>query len=93
MKARKLVVISSGAFGTPAILERSGVGAKDILEKAGVEVRVELPAVGATYEDHQVCSILLSFRRPSQKLELIKSSSDLLFAIYLTSSSPLLPIE
>lgn len=54
MKARKLVVLSSGAFGTPQILERSGVGAKEILEKAGIEVVVDLPGVGLEYQDHQL---------------------------------------
>ena len=50
MKARKLVVVSSGAFGTPLILERSGVGASDVLKKAGVPVVVDLPGVGKEYQ-------------------------------------------
>ncbi|KAL8280237.1 hypothetical protein RQP46_007351 [Phenoliferia psychrophenolica] len=54
MKARKLVVLASGAFGTPLILQRSGVGASSILEKAGVPVRVDLPGVGLEYQDHQL---------------------------------------
>lgn len=34
VKARKMVVVSSGALGTPAVLERSGIGNPDILSKA-----------------------------------------------------------
>lgn len=54
LKARKLVVVSAGAFGTPMLLERSGLGDKEVLAKAGVECRVELPGVGREYQDHQV---------------------------------------
>lgn len=52
--ARKLVILTAGALGTPPILERSGVGSRDILDKAGVSVVVELPGVGKTYDDHQL---------------------------------------
>ncbi|KAG9121765.1 hypothetical protein FRC07_002142 [Ceratobasidium sp. 392] len=61
--ARKLVVVSSGAIGTPVVLQRSGIGAKDRLEKAGVPTVVDLPGVGATYEDHNL--ILFTFYVPS----------------------------
>lgn len=54
VKARKLVIASSGACGTPPLLERSGVGERDILTRAGVPVLVELPGVGNGYEDHHL---------------------------------------
>ncbi|ORY88111.1 GMC oxidoreductase-domain-containing protein [Leucosporidium creatinivorum] len=54
VKAKKYVVVSAGAMATPGVLERSGVGAKDVLEKAGVDVVVDLPGVGAEYQDHQL---------------------------------------
>ncbi|KIJ67561.1 GMC oxidoreductase [Hydnomerulius pinastri MD-312] len=52
VKASKIVVVSGGAFGSPAILERSGIGAPSILEKNGVKVVVDLPGVGENYQDH-----------------------------------------
>ncbi|KAI0354317.1 alcohol oxidase-like protein [Trametes cingulata] len=52
--ARRLVILSAGAFGSPAILERSGIGSKDVLSRAGVEQIVNLPGVGENYQDHQV---------------------------------------
>lgn len=61
--ARKLVVVSSGALGTPLVLQRSGIGAPDRLEKAGVKAVVDLPGVGATYEDHNL--VLFPFFVPS----------------------------
>ena len=48
--ASKLVVVSAGTFGSPTILERSGIGSKTILEKYGVEQIVDLPGVGENYQ-------------------------------------------
>lgn len=60
VKARKLVVVSCGACGTPSVLERSGVGDPKILQRAGVPVAVDLPGVGYEYEDHNI--ILYPYR-------------------------------
>ena len=49
VRASRLVVISAGAFGSPTILERSGIGAKEILEKNGIPPLVDLPGVGDNY--------------------------------------------
>lgn len=54
VRARKQVVVCAGALGTPAILERSGIGSRDTLEHIGVEVQVDLPGVGKELQDHQV---------------------------------------
>lgn len=52
VKAKKLVVLSAGALGSPAILERSGIGGKDITSKFDIDCRVDLPGVGENYMDH-----------------------------------------
>jgi choline dehydrogenase len=46
------VVVAAGVYGTPAILQRSGVGPAAVLRSAGVDVRVDLPGVGAGLHDH-----------------------------------------
>ncbi|KAK7051609.1 hypothetical protein VNI00_004588 [Paramarasmius palmivorus] len=56
-RADKLVVVSAGAFGSPTILERSGIGSPEVLKKNGVDVKVNLPGVGENYQDHNVCFI------------------------------------
>jgi alcohol oxidase len=58
VRATKLVLISAGPFGSPGILERSGIGANDVLERVGVKQRVDLPGVG---ENYQGCSVQLPF--------------------------------
>ncbi|KAI0066446.1 alcohol oxidase-like protein [Artomyces pyxidatus] len=50
--ASRLVVISAGTFGSPGILERSGIGHSEVLKKVGVEMLVDLPGVGKGYQDH-----------------------------------------
>ncbi|KAF9450080.1 GMC oxidoreductase [Macrolepiota fuliginosa MF-IS2] len=52
--AARLVVVSSGAFGSPAILERSGIGATQVLRKNDVQQVVDLPGVGENLMDHNV---------------------------------------
>lgn len=51
-RARKLVVIASGTLGSPAILERSGVGNAADLEKLGIKLVADVPGVGKNYRDH-----------------------------------------
>lgn len=48
VRARRLTVVSAGTMGSPLILERSGIGATPVLERAGIEQLVDLE-VGATY--------------------------------------------
>ena len=45
-RASRLVVLSAGAFGSPAILERSGIGSKDVLSKNKIQQLIDLPGVG-----------------------------------------------
>ncbi|KAK7926694.1 hypothetical protein PG985_003692 [Apiospora marii] len=54
LRAEKMVVLSAGTFGTPLILERSGVGDASILEAAKVPVVAHLPGVGRNYQDHHL---------------------------------------
>ncbi|RDH26413.1 GMC oxidoreductase-domain-containing protein [Aspergillus welwitschiae] len=54
VKARKLVIGSCGALGTPLLLERSGLGDEAILNKAGVSVVAHIPGIGRNYQDHHL---------------------------------------
>ncbi|KAK6524143.1 hypothetical protein TWF694_005804 [Orbilia ellipsospora] len=54
VRARKLVVVSAGSLSSPCILERSGIGSKEILSKLNILIVSELPGVGENYQDHNV---------------------------------------
>jgi choline dehydrogenase len=46
------VVLAAGVYGTPAILQRSGVGDPDRLRSVGVTTTVAAPLVGTNLHDH-----------------------------------------
>jgi len=54
IKARKLVVVTAGALCTPQILERSGVGNAEILNRLNIPVVSNVPGVGENYQDHHL---------------------------------------
>ncbi|CAE7180823.1 unnamed protein product [Rhizoctonia solani] len=51
-KARREVVLSSGTFQSPQLLELSGIGQRRVLESVGIPVQVELDGVGENLQDH-----------------------------------------
>ena len=48
-QASRLVVLSAGTFRLPSVLERSGIGSKDVLTRNNVKQIVDLPGVGEHY--------------------------------------------
>jgi choline dehydrogenase len=52
-----LVVLSAGAYGTPEILLRSGIGPAADLVEHDIEVHADLPAVGANLHDHPAAQL------------------------------------
>jgi choline dehydrogenase len=53
------VVVAAGAYGSPAVLLRSGLGPAEELAAASVEVRAELPGVGRNLVDHPALDMCL----------------------------------
>jgi len=62
--ASSRVVLCAGATSTPGILLRSGIGPRRAVERLGVDLLVNLPAVGAKLLDHPGSAIFL---RPRQR--------------------------
>lgn len=52
VKARRETILTAGAIQTPQVLELSGIGDPEILEKHGIPVRHRLSGVGNNYIDH-----------------------------------------
>jgi choline dehydrogenase len=51
------VVLAAGAYGSPAILQRSGVGDPNALRAAGIEPVVDLPGVGRNLHDQPLVEL------------------------------------
>jgi choline dehydrogenase-like flavoprotein len=52
------IVLSAGAFQSPAVLQRSGIGPAALLAQLGIEVLLDLP-VGVGLQDHAGFELLL----------------------------------
>ncbi|WP_454560865.1 GMC family oxidoreductase [Mycobacterium haemophilum] len=53
------VTLCAGTYGTPTILQRSGVGPADLLRALGVAVVADRPGVGSNLADHSQVAIVL----------------------------------
>ena len=62
--AAKEVIVAAGAVGSPCILQRSGVGPRDVLDTAGVPLQHELPGVGENLQDHLEAIVQYACLRP-----------------------------
>ena len=51
-RARREVVVSGGAYGSPQLLMLSGIGPGGHLQAMGIAVQRDMPAVGANLHDH-----------------------------------------
>jgi choline dehydrogenase len=58
--ARREVILSAGAVGSPHILQLSGVGDPDRLARAGIPARHALPGVGRNFQDHYIARVACS---------------------------------
>lgn len=52
VKTEGEVVICAGSVQSPQLLELSGIGNPDVLKAAGIEFKVDNPAVGENLQDH-----------------------------------------
>ncbi|KAJ5894500.1 hypothetical protein N7495_006191 [Penicillium taxi] len=57
--AKKEVLLCGGSLNSPQLLELSGIGNKDLLQKHGIPVIIENPAVGENLQDHALTSLNL----------------------------------
>jgi choline dehydrogenase len=52
VRARREIVLSTGAFGSPQLLMLSGIGPADHLRSLGIDVVLDAPGVGSNLQDH-----------------------------------------
>ncbi len=61
VRARREVILSAGAIHSPAILQRSGIGPRALLDRLGIPVVAERP-VGEHLLDHPILGLMLDLR-------------------------------
>ena len=52
VRATREVILCAGSIGSPQILQLSGIGPADLLQRLGIATEVNLPGVGANLQDH-----------------------------------------
>lgn len=75
-RARKEVIISTGAFNTPQLLMLSGIGPREELERHGIPVQIELPGVGKNLQDRYEVGIVYKMKAPFTTLEGARFQAD-----------------
>jgi len=69
-RARREVILSAGAVGSPHLLMLSGIGPRRELEVAGVTCRIDQPHVGKHLKDHLYTP--LSFHAPGNAVSMLE---------------------
>lgn len=67
------VVVTAGALHTPVLLMKSGIGSAAALRPLGIEMRADVPGVGANLHDHPFVSIAGLLRRNASQPSTVRS--------------------
>ncbi|THH22366.1 hypothetical protein EUX98_g8226 [Antrodiella citrinella] len=75
--AQKEIILSTGSFQTPQLLELSGVGDKDILSSHGIKPIIDLPGVGENLQDHGFVPVIVEADNSLDTIEVYGSPEGL----------------
>ncbi|WP_152227398.1 choline dehydrogenase [Pseudomonas sp. SCB32] len=64
VRARREVLVCSGAIASPQLLQRSGVGPASLLRDLGIDVVHDLPGVGQNLQDHLEMYLQYACKQP-----------------------------
>jgi len=64
VRARREVILSCGAIGTPQVLMLSGIGDAEYLRRFDIKVHADLPGVGQNLQDHLDVNIQYACTQP-----------------------------
>lgn len=73
VRARREVVLSAGPLKSPQILELSGIGNADLLQKLGINVVHHLPGVGENLRDHPNVRLTFECAKPITINDVLRS--------------------
>jgi len=63
-RARKEILVSSGAYNSPQLLQLSGVGPADLLKQYGIQIVLDAPGVGNDLQDHMQVRLVMRCAQP-----------------------------
>jgi choline dehydrogenase len=63
-RARREILVSSGAYNSPQLLQLSGVGPADLLKKHGIDVVLDAAGVGHDLQDHMQVRVVMRCSQP-----------------------------
>jgi len=58
-RARKEILVCSGAYNSPQLLQLSGVGPAELLRKHGIDIVLDAPGVGHDLQDHMQVRVVM----------------------------------
>ncbi len=62
IRAKREVILTAGAIGSPKLLMLSGLGPADDLRALGIAVQRDMPQVGANFQDHAAVDVIGELR-------------------------------
>jgi choline dehydrogenase len=63
-RARREILVSSGAYNSPQLLQLSGVGPAELLKKHGINVVLDAAGVGHDLQDHMQVRVVMRCSQP-----------------------------
>jgi choline dehydrogenase len=73
-RAKGEIVVSGGVYGSPQLLQLSGLGPADLLQQFGIQVVRDMPGVGAHLHDHFNTYLVWRCAQPITINDLAKSA-------------------
>ncbi|WP_369959698.1 choline dehydrogenase [Pseudomonas benzenivorans] len=64
VRCKREILLAGGPIGSPHLLQRSGIGPREVLDQAGVALQHELPGVGENLQDHAEIYIQYGCKQP-----------------------------
>ncbi|EKM76333.1 hypothetical protein AGABI1DRAFT_45074 [Agaricus bisporus var. burnettii JB137-S8] len=76
LTAKKELILSAGAVGTPRVLLNSGIGSRRELEELGIKTLVDNPSVGKNLTDHPLIKIAFETTMPDTDFDMEAALAD-----------------
>ena len=64
LRAARGIILAAGAYGTPQLLQLSGIGPAEHLRQHGIPVQRDVPGVGSNLQEHPLLPVTFGARRP-----------------------------